>query len=112
MKRTAAIVRVIDHSDPSCNRHLRAKCRFDNRANWVGHPPTLGIVTAAFTHLGGRTLDDTTRLVAIGGQRGLDKGAIVAKDRVDRDDEDLVRLYLTDIGQYTLLTKDDEVRLA
>ena len=37
---------------------------------------------------------------------------MVAKDRVDRDDEDLVRLYLTDIGQYTLLTKDDEVRLA
>ena len=36
----------------------------------------------------------------------------MAKDRVDRDDEDLVRLYLTDIGQYTLLTKDDEVRLA
>ena len=30
----------------------------------------------------------------------------------DRDDEDLVRLYLTDIGQYPLLTKDDEVRLA
>jgi RNA polymerase sigma factor (sigma-70 family) len=36
----------------------------------------------------------------------------MAKDRVDRDDEDLVRLYLTDIGQYTLLTKDDEVELA
>ncbi|MFI0460461.1 MAG: RNA polymerase sigma factor RpoD/SigA [Ilumatobacteraceae bacterium] len=36
----------------------------------------------------------------------------MAKDRVDRDEEDLVRLYLTDIGQYTLLTKDDEVRLA
>src|SRR5688572_31939097 len=36
----------------------------------------------------------------------------VAKERVERDDEDLVRLYLTDIGQYTLLTKDDEVRLA
>jgi RNA polymerase sigma factor (sigma-70 family) len=36
----------------------------------------------------------------------------VAKDRVERDDEDLVRLYLTDIGQYTLLTKEDEVRLA
>ncbi|MEY2957799.1 MAG: hypothetical protein RLZZ01_367, partial [Actinomycetota bacterium] len=36
----------------------------------------------------------------------------MAKDRVDRDDEDLVRLYLTDIGQYDLLTKDDEVRLA
>src|SRR5271170_1638771 len=36
----------------------------------------------------------------------------MAKDRVDRDDEDLVRLYLSDIGQYTLLTKDDEVRQA
>ena len=36
----------------------------------------------------------------------------MANDRVGRDDEDLVRLYLTDIGQYTLLTKDDEVRLA
>src|SRR3954469_1930747 len=34
------------------------------------------------------------------------------KERVERDDEDLVRLYLTDIGQYPLLTKDDEVRLA
>ncbi len=34
------------------------------------------------------------------------------KERVDRDEEDLVRLYLTDIGQYPLLTKDDEVRLA
>ena len=36
----------------------------------------------------------------------------LAKDRIERDEEDLVRLYLTDIGQYTLLTKDDEVRLA
>ena len=36
----------------------------------------------------------------------------MAKDRVDRDEEDLVRLYLSDIGQYSLLTKDDEVRLA
>jgi len=36
----------------------------------------------------------------------------LAKDRVERDEEDLVRLYLTDIGQYPLLTKDDEVRLA
>jgi RNA polymerase sigma factor (sigma-70 family) len=36
----------------------------------------------------------------------------VAKERAERDDEDLVRLYLTDIGQYPLLTKDDEVRLA
>src|SRR6266568_7018910 len=34
------------------------------------------------------------------------------KDRVERDEEDLVRLYLSDIGQYSLLTKDDEVRLA
>ena len=36
----------------------------------------------------------------------------MAKERIDRDEEDLVRLYLTDIGQYPLLTKDDEVRLA
>ena len=36
----------------------------------------------------------------------------MAKERIERDDEDLVRLYLTDMGQYPLLTKDDEVRLA
>jgi sigma-70-like protein len=36
----------------------------------------------------------------------------VAKGRVEGDYEDLVRLYLADIGKYTLLTKDDEVRLA
>ena len=36
----------------------------------------------------------------------------MAKERVDRDEEDLVRLYLTDIGQYPLLTKEGEVRLA
>ncbi len=34
------------------------------------------------------------------------------RNEFERDDEDLVRLYLTDIGQYPLLTKDDEVRLA
>ena len=34
------------------------------------------------------------------------------KERVERDDEDLVRLYLSDIGHYPLLTKDDEVVLA
>ena len=33
------------------------------------------------------------------------RGDVVAKDRIDRDEEDLVRLYLTDIGQYALLTK-------
>src|SRR3954466_8961177 len=40
------------------------------------------------------------------------RGWNLAKERVERDEEDLVRLYLTDIGQYPLLTKDDEVRLA
>ena len=40
------------------------------------------------------------------------KRSTVAKERVERDEEDLVRLYLTDIGQYPLLTKEDEVRLA
>ena len=36
----------------------------------------------------------------------------MANDRAERDFGDLVRLYLTDIGHYALLTKDDEVRLA
>ncbi len=36
----------------------------------------------------------------------------MASDRGDREDEDLVRLYLSDIGRHPLLTKDDEVRLA
>ena len=44
--------------------------------------------------------------------RPRSKRCILAKERVERDEEDLVRLYLTDIGQYPLLTKDDEVRLA
>jgi RNA polymerase sigma factor (sigma-70 family) len=30
---------------------------------------------------------------------------------LDHDDADLVRLYLNDVGQYALLSKDDEVRL-
>jgi RNA polymerase sigma factor (sigma-70 family) len=34
------------------------------------------------------------------------------KERPERDEEDLVRLYLSDIGQYELLTKADEGRLA
>ena len=36
----------------------------------------------------------------------------MAKQRPERDEEDLVRLYLSDIGQYPLLTKDGEVELA
>jgi RNA polymerase sigma factor (sigma-70 family) len=36
----------------------------------------------------------------------------VVKRGLERDEEDLVRLYLTDIGRYPLLTKDDEMRLA
>jgi RNA polymerase sigma factor (sigma-70 family) len=35
----------------------------------------------------------------------------VARTR-EREDEDLVRIYLADIGRYDLLTKDDEARLA
>ena len=34
------------------------------------------------------------------------------KERVERNEEDLTRLYLNDIGRYPLLTRDDEVRLA
>ncbi len=34
------------------------------------------------------------------------------RERAEREDEDLVRVYLSDIGQYELLTKDDEVVLS
>jgi RNA polymerase sigma factor (sigma-70 family) len=36
----------------------------------------------------------------------------LAHERLQHADEDLVRLYLTDIGRYPLLTRADEVRLA
>lgn len=36
----------------------------------------------------------------------------MVKERVDRDEEDLVRMYLSNIGQYELLTKEGEVDLA
>jgi RNA polymerase sigma factor (sigma-70 family) len=36
----------------------------------------------------------------------------VPKERVERNEEDLTRLYLNDIGRYPLLSGDDEVRLA
>jgi RNA polymerase sigma factor (sigma-70 family) len=36
----------------------------------------------------------------------------VAIERRDREDDDLVRIYLSDIGRYDLLTKDDEARLS
>ncbi len=55
------------------------------------------------------------RIVGVGEtlpHREAGKGPRLAKERIERDEEDLVRLYLTDIGQYPLLTKDDEVRLA
>src|SRR2546422_7511365 len=40
------------------------------------------------------------------------KADCMAKMKLDDRDQDLVRLYLDDIGRYPLLTKDDEVRLA
>ena len=36
----------------------------------------------------------------------------MAHVRTERDEEDLVRLYLNDVGRYPLLAKDDEARLA
>ena len=39
-------------------------------------------------------------------------GAANAWERASGGSDDLVRFYLSDIGQYPLLTKDDEIRLA
>jgi RNA polymerase sigma factor (sigma-70 family) len=36
---------------------------------------------------------------------------VIPKPPVERDDEDLIRLYLDEVGHYALLSKDDEVRL-
>jgi RNA polymerase sigma factor (sigma-70 family) len=41
-----------------------------------------------------------------------DQGTSTSQQRVERADQDLVRLYLNDIGRYPMLTKADEVRLA
>ena len=35
----------------------------------------------------------------------------MSRERQERDDEDLIRLYLGDIGTHSLLSKDDESRL-
>jgi RNA polymerase sigma factor (sigma-70 family) len=37
---------------------------------------------------------------------------VAARQRDSESEQDLVRLYLTDVGRYPLLTKDDEARLA
>ncbi len=44
-----------------------------------------------------------------GGSRRPEGISALAKERVERDEEDLVRLYLTDIGQYPLLTNVGEI---
>lgn len=36
----------------------------------------------------------------------------MSRDRIEREEEDLVRRYLSEIGQHTLLTKDDEIELS
>jgi len=41
----------------------------------------------------------------------MNKVPSVSKDRAERDEEDLIRLYLGDIGSHALLSKEDEVRL-
>ena len=44
--------------------------------------------------------------------RDIQRRGPMATKRVQMPEEDLVRLYLKDVGRYALLTKDDEVRLA
>jgi RNA polymerase sigma factor (sigma-70 family) len=44
--------------------------------------------------------------------RSVKRRVRVPNDRVAQPEEDLVRLYLNDMGRYALLDKDDEVRLA
>ena len=51
-------------------------------------------------------------MAALGDREGCERVVVIAKQRVERDDEDLVRCYLTDVGRHGLLSKDDEVRLA
>src|SRR5262249_36869792 len=42
----------------------------------------------------------------------IESSIVMARSQRVGDDEDLVRLYLTDVGRHALLTKDDEARLA
>src|SRR3954469_9460804 len=74
-------------------------------ALWLGCGTGVG-------HVSPREGDATVsveRLATVGRTR---LGGRVAKERRDREDDDLVRMYLSDIGRYDLLTKDDEARLS
>ena len=77
----------------------------DERSPFIRFPGDVPIWLVGSSGNPGWSYD--THLIRAAGQ-----GAVVANDRVEPAYEDLVRLYLIDIGQYTLLTKDDEVRLA
>ena len=56
------------------------------------------------------TISDIAKVPA--GRHGKKVGARVATNHAAQPEEDLVRLYLNDIGKHPLLTKDDEARLA
>jgi RNA polymerase sigma factor (sigma-70 family) len=56
-------------------------------------------------------VEPTRRQIVASGSSQRTRRCNVAKER-ERDEEDLIRLYLTDIGRFPLLTKDDEVRFA
>lgn len=43
--------------------------------------------------------------------RLLEKAVAMVRERQERDEEDLIRLYLGDIGVHSLLSKEDEARL-
>jgi RNA polymerase sigma factor (sigma-70 family) len=65
-------------------------------------------VEYSFLFPSGRVTPQTARSRTFGEDRAVPK---TTKQRPEREEEDLVRLYLGDIGRHQLLTKDDEARL-
>jgi RNA polymerase sigma factor (sigma-70 family) len=71
------------------------------------------VLVGGFQFLGlGTGLTVTTRYCEGRASRWRLRERSVPRERRERADEDLVRLYLNEVGRYALLTRDDEARLA